>query len=79
VQPKIRLQAQVKKGVLQVTLRVDQAVLARPLFCSEGTTEVASELVLSDGKLPSVRLRLEELWTCQMRKDGRITGLVVKP
>jgi hypothetical protein len=77
VRPKIRMQAQIKKGLLQITLRVDQAWVERPLFCNEGVTDLASELVLSDGKLPSVRLQLEELWTCQTRTDGKITGLVV--
>jgi hypothetical protein len=77
VQPKIRLQAQMKKGVLQVSLRVDQARVARPLLCGEDKgTELESEVILSDGKQPAVRIQLQEVWTCQTRKDGRITGLV---
>jgi hypothetical protein len=77
-QPKMRLQAQIKKGVLQLTLRVDQARVAQPLWCRDDkATELGSEVILSDGKQPSVRVHLQEVWTCQTRKDGRVTGLVV--
>jgi hypothetical protein len=73
VSPKVRVSLQVRQGVLEGTVRVDQAVLGRPQLC-DGTTQVESELVVSDGLHPAMRVQLQEPWVCQIKK-GAVTGM----
>jgi hypothetical protein len=73
VSPKVRVSLQVRQGVLEGTVRVDQAVLGRPQLC-DGTTEVESELVVTDRLHPAIRVQLHEPWVCQTKK-GAVTRL----
>jgi hypothetical protein len=61
---------------VDVGLQIDRAFVESPQQCGDGTTALTSELILSDGKHPSVRQRLQTRWTC-LTKHGEVTKLEI--
>jgi hypothetical protein len=75
VQPLVRLQFQSRAGVLESTLRIDQAEVAAPQLCGAGPTKLVGEMVISDGQHPSLRVQLRGVWECARQRNGKVKGL----
>ena len=75
--PPVHVDLQVKGGMLDVALKINQAEVRTPEWCG-ATTDLTTDLLVLDGEKASVEVKVSAPWECQTDGYGTVHQLTLK-